>query len=264
MIGRHGGGPRWIGRRGAGIIAAIRGGDGARTQGLRTFLTSGGLAGGVLAALALALSPGAARAENFAARGAVDSMEQRCRLAGGQPGALAGLTRETRIGATAATVVDFAQFQCKGAPNPACGPFGCAIRVYLGQGTGTAFEGQARAWRVRGARFEITRAGAYCANANSGACSESYELAGGALKLAARGAQSFARDPWRPAVAAPSTRQARQAAPPRGTRGLRGRIAPDSAYEPPAERTGPAQEAAPSAQAQEQRRRTLQSAPYVP
>ncbi len=226
---------------------------------VRDLLTTGLGAGLLAAALA---AP--AHAENFAARGAIETMEQRCRLAGGQPGALAGLTRETRLGAGPATIVDFAQFQCKGAPNPACGPFGCLIRVHLGQGVGPAFEGQARAWRVRGARFEITRAGAYCANATSGACSETYELAGGALKLAARGSQTFARDPWRPAVAAPPAREARRAAPPRGTRGLRGKVAPESAYEPPPEATRSANEPAPTAQQQEQRRRTLQSAPYVP
>lgn len=224
----------------------------------RTLVTIGA---GALALLVAGLA--SAQAENFAARGAIEAMQDRCRAGGGAPAALAGLTRETRLGSSEATVVDFAQLQCKGGPNPACGPFGCAIRVYLGQATSPAFDGQARAWRVRGSRFEITRAGAYCANATQGACSETWELAGGALKLAGRGTQSFARDPIRRPAAAPPTREARRAAPPRGTRGLRGKVMPDAAYEPPPE-AAPRAEPAPSAQSPAARRRELQSAPFVP
>ncbi|MBL8587183.1 MAG: hypothetical protein JNK46_01505 [Methylobacteriaceae bacterium] len=218
----------------------------------------------IFGALALALtaaSAGAAQAESFAARATIAAMENACRAAGGQPQSPPGLTRATRIGGAAAVVVDFQPFLCKGAASPACGPFGCQVRLFVGAATTPAFEGQVRAWRVRGATFQVTRVGAYCANAAGGACSESYEIAGGALRLAARGSDSFSRDAYR--AAAPSAeRAAPRRSRPVGTRGVRGRIAPDTAYEPP---PAPVAEppAAPS-QSSEQRRRTLRSAPYVP
>lgn len=209
----------------------------------------------VLGAAALLASP--ASAENFAARARVDQAAQACRASGGQAQRGPGVLRETRIGSTAATVVDMAQLSCKGGPLPACGPFGCQVLVFLGARSDAVFEGQVKAWRVRGAEFQVTRAGAYCANSATGACSETHKLADGRFTLAGRGTASFARDPYR---AAPSENEA--GAPARRSAAARARN-PAAEVEPPPEAEPEIRTAPPSAQNPEERRRQLQNAPYV-
>lgn len=207
----------------------------------------------LIAALALAVMAQAASAENFAARARIDQAVQKCRAAGGQPQQAPGLTRETRIGASPATVVDFSFLSCKGGPAPACGPFGCQVLVYLGARSEPAFDGQVKAWRVRGAELQVTRAGAYCSNSNTGACSESHRLSDGKLTLASRGALSFQRDAWRPA---------RDVSPRVGRAGERGGVEKDDA--PPEVDIEPQPRVVPPpSQNSEERRRQLQNAPFV-
>lgn len=211
----------------------------------------------VAAALALAFLAAAAhevRAENFAARARVDQAAQKCRAAGGQPQQGPGLTRDLRIGASPATVVDFSFLSCKGANMPACGPFGCQVLVYAGARSEPVFDSQVKAWRVRGAEFQVTRAGAYCSNATAGACSESHTLSDGRLTLVSRGVLSFQRDAWRPA------REEQPRAARAGTQ-RNGDAKNDEPFEPDVDsqpRVVP-----PPAQNSEERRRQLQNAPYV-
>lgn len=205
-----------------------------------------------LAALAVIVAGSSeAAAENFAARARVDQAVQKCRAAGGKPVQAPGLTRQVRIGANAATVVDFAMLSCKGGPVIGCGPFGCQILVYLGAGSAPAFDGQAKAWRVRGPEFQVSRAAAYCSNSTSGACSETHRVSGGGLTLASRGALAFTRDP----VAAP-----RAAAP----RTARGKAGEEDAFEAPEIEPDPQPRVVPpSSESPEERRRKLLNAPYV-
>lgn len=209
------------------------------------------------ASLAVAMLAGSAKpaiAENFAARARVDQAVQKCRAAGGQPQQAQGLTRETRIGASPATVVDFSFFTCKGAAAPVCGPFGCQVLVYVGVRSAPAFDGQVKAWRVRGAEFQVTRAGAYCSNSNTGACSESHRLSDGALTLASRGALSFQRDAWRPVRDNPSHAEragARRGEAEKNDEPLESDIETQPRVVPPPSHNS------------EERRRQLQNAPFV-
>jgi hypothetical protein len=214
------------------------------------------------AALLLAvLTCGPSHAQSAAAQAGAEVLAQRCLSAGGRPRPTAGLVRAIRLGGVEAAVLDAMKLTCEGAQNPACGPFGCTVKLWAGAST-PAFEGPALAWRARGERFEVTRAPAFCEGAQ--ACSESYRLNAGALERVGGSDARFERD------SAPLALDRRAARPP--SRRAAARRTPDKsskaseaqAVGAPPELSRAAPMPAPTPEARAKRRRTLEAAPYVP